>query len=71
MAGVDLVFRRPPIAGMPVHLVFGGSTPPPAAGGIKAFDGAAWVAATVKRWNGSAWTAATTKRFDGTAWLTM
>lgn len=49
-------------------LAFGESTPPPAAGGIKAFNGVAWVTATVKRWNGSTWATTTPKRFDGATW---
>ena len=66
----DLIFSRPPITGTPVHLVFGSAgAPPPAAGGIKAFDGTAWVTATAKRWNGSAWAAAFVRCWDGAAWV--
>ena len=64
----DLIFSRSPITGTPVHLVFGGSAPPPAGGGIKAFNGTAWVTATVKRWNGTAWVETTVKRRSATQW---
>lgn len=72
MTAVHLLFKNPKGTGTPpVNLVFGESTPPPAAGGIKAFNGVAWVTATVKRWDGSAWAAAAVKRFDGGAWQPM
>ena len=71
MASTDLIFSRPPITGTPVHLVFGESTPPPPAGGIKAFNGTALVTATVKRWNGSAWATTAPKRFDGATWQNL
>ena len=68
----DLIFSRPPITGTPVLLVFGSAgAPPPAAGGIKAFDGTAWVTATAKRWNGSAWATTAPKRFDGATWQNL
>ena len=69
MTAVHLLFKKPKGTGTPpVHLVFGESTPPPATGGVKVFNGTAWVAATVKRWDGSAWVATTAKRYDGSAW---
>lgn len=68
----DLIFSRPPITGTPVHLVFGSAgAPPPATGGVKVFNGAAWVAATAKRWSGSAWETTTPKRFDGATWQNL
>lgn len=63
----DLIFGRPPSTGTPVHLVFG-SVGAPATGGVKAFNGTAWVTALVKRWDGSAWVVTTIKRYDGAAW---
>lgn len=71
MPSNDLIFSRPLLSDTPVNLVFGASAPPPATGGIKAFNGVAWVTATVKRWDGSAWAAAAVKRFDGGAWQPM
>lgn len=55
-----------PPAGGEAH--FSWYTAPPPAGGIKVFNGTAWVAATAKRWSGSAWVAATVKRWDGAVW---
>lgn len=55
-----------PSAGDEAH--FSWYTAPPPAGGIKAFDGTAWVTATAKRWNGSAWATTAPKRFDGATW---
>lgn len=72
MTAVHLFFKKPKGTGTPpVHLVFGESTPPPAAGGIKAFNGVAWVTATAKRWNGSAWATTAPKRFDGATWQNL
>lgn len=56
-----------PPAGDEVHFSWY-TAPPPAGGGIKAFNGTAWVTATVKRWSGTAWTDAEVKRFSGSAW---
>lgn len=55
-----------PPAGDEAH--FSWYTAPPPAGGIKAFNGTAWVTATVKRWSGTAWTDAEVKRFSGSSW---
>lgn len=44
------------------------TAPPPAGDGIKAFNGTAWVAATVKRWNGTVWVETTVKRRNSTQW---
>ena len=73
MTSVHLLFKKPKGTGTPpVHLVFGSAgAPPPAAGGIKAFNGTTWVTATVKRWSGSAWATTTSKRFDGATWQNL
>lgn len=56
-----------PPAGDAVHFSWY-TAPPPAGGGIKAFNGTAWVTATVKRWNGTAWITTTVKRRNSTQW---
>ena len=38
-------------------------------GGIKYWNGSAWVAKPVKYWNGSSWVAKPLKRWNGSAWV--
>ncbi len=46
-------------------------TPPVGGGGLKYWNGSAWVVKPMKRWNGSAWVAATLKRWNGSTWVTV
>ena len=66
---VGVVAYTPP-AGDEAHFSWY-TAPPPAAGGIKVFNGTAWVTAAVKRWDGSAWATTTPKRFDGATWQNL
>ncbi len=45
--------------------------PGTAAGGLKVWNGSAWVTGTMKIWNGSAWVAANLKRWNGSAWVSV
>ncbi|HEY8562785.1 MAG TPA: hypothetical protein VIL74_20575 [Pyrinomonadaceae bacterium] len=40
-------------------------------GGMKVWNGSAWVIKPVKRWNGSAWVTARVKFYNGTSWELM
>lgn len=50
----------------------GAAAPTPAfTGGMKVWNGTAWVIKPVKWWNGTAWVTKPLKRWNGTAWVTL
>lgn len=67
MTTVNLSFA--PNLSSGTNLVFGG-TPPAPTGGLKFFNGTAFVVKPLKRWNGTAWETKPLKRWNGTAWET-
>ena len=58
-------FAYTPPAGGAAHFTW---VPDSTGAGVLAFNGTAWVTATVKRWDGVTWAVATVKRWDGTTW---